>query len=172
MQYLHFYPDKLCEGRQFEEKHQISLWPNHSAQTTQSPTTEQPWYLSTKPHPDTFNWAPSTTFPLGESALVSLNKPPAPYLSTRRVFLGIFQSSPTQYLSNGLGCLCIFQLGTSQYLSTGRGQVPATLTNKIQDHQPTWEIWEPEETYQICLNCLRRWSGKRGLYSYQDSSSL
>ena len=103
-----------------------------------------------------FNWAPSTTIPLGESALVSLNKPPAPYLSTRRVFLW---SSPTQYLSNGLGCLGIFQLGTSQYLSTGRGQVPAILTNKIQDHNQhgrfenqerlikfVWTVYEDDQT--------------------------
>ena len=60
-------------------------------------------------------------------------------------------------------------VGMPQYLSTGppavsvsweEGRLSAPLPNKTQDHQPIWEIWEPGDTYSICLDCPRRQMGR------------
>ena len=59
-----------------EEKYEIRLLTNHSAQTTQSLTTEQPLYLSTEPYPVSFHWVGC---------------------------LGIFQPPHPQFLSAGRG---------------------------------------------------------------------
>ena len=51
----------------------ISLLPNYPAQTTQSPTMEQPWYLSTKPQ-----------------VFLCIFQLSPPHLSTEWIFPGIF----------------------------------------------------------------------------------
>ena len=78
----HFYPDKFYNGNQIEENCQISLLFNHSANTTQSPTTEQPQHFSAEPRVflDFFpSWAllPST-FPLGGQFFWHLSASPSP----------------------------------------------------------------------------------------------
>ena len=77
----HFSLNKFDKGSRIEEKCQISLLPNHSAKTTQSPTTEEPQHLSAKPwvFPQVFSWAP-------------LPAPPCPSIGW--VFPGIFQAAP------------------------------------------------------------------------------
>ena len=55
--------------------------------------------------------------------------------------------------------------GIPWYLSTGfpvsfnleQKSTCYTLPNKTQDHQTIQEIWEPGETYSVCLESPRRW---------------
>lgn len=80
--------------------------------------------------------------------LVSFNRnhPLPPYPSPGWIFPSIFQLSPTQYLSIGWVVPAIFHPFHPPVSSTWEGAGAWYMpSNKTQDYQPTWKIWEPGE---------------------------
>ena len=107
----HFYPGKFYNGNKIEENCQISLLLNHSAKTTQSPTTERPLHLSAEPRAQGFPWffsqlsPPTQYLSTGWAILLaSFSQPLTLYLLTGWEFLRIFHSSPTHCLDHEWVC--------------------------------------------------------------------
>ena len=90
---------------------------------------------------------------------------PAPAQSVFRFQLVMYSSvcfnwaPPSVYTLSGYAPVS-FNWAPCSTCRLREGRLSAPLPNKTQDHQPIWEIWEPGDTYPICLDCPRRQMGR------------